>query len=133
MTRINHQVNVAHAFTAASNEFPHDIVVLINSLCSPINNGRGTLRNYNFAAEEILAFWEMSLHLSTINVMGTKHFPGELSERYFEAKLDDRMLDLLKDYYEMVYADCGYKFHNGINNIGRSCIYYFLSKCFTCW
>ena len=76
MTRINHQVNVAHAFTAASNEFPHDVIVLINSLCSPINNGRGTLRNYNFAAEEMLAFWEMSLHLSTINVMETEHFPG---------------------------------------------------------
>jgi hypothetical protein len=46
-----------------------------------------------------------------------------LSGRYYEAKLDERTVNLLKDYYEVVYANCGYKFHNGINDIGGSCIY----------
>ena len=123
MTRINHQVNVTHAFAATSEDLPNDIATLINSLCSSASDERGTLGSYNFTAEEMLAFREMSLSLRVKDVTGAECFPGELSGRYYEAKLDDKVVDLLKDYYEVVYADCGYTFDNRIDNIGGSCIY----------
>lgn len=123
MTRINHMVNVTHAFAMTSENLPNDVAALINTLCSPVSNERGTLKSYNFTAEEMLAFREMSLSLSTKNVTGAECFPGELSGRYYEANLDDKTADLLKEYYEVVYADCGYTFDNRIDNIGGSCIY----------
>jgi len=102
MTRINHMVNVTHAFAAASENLPNDVTTLINSLRASASDERGTLGSYNSTAEEMLAFREMSLSLSTKDVTGAECFPGELSGRYYEAKLDDKTVDLLKEYYEVV-------------------------------
>ncbi|CAG8848838.1 1428_t:CDS:1 [Gigaspora margarita] len=71
---------------------------------------KGTLAMYNYSIPKIIEFQDF---IKNINYYanGSENFPGKLIKPYFEAYLNNNILNLLVDYYTEAYSTNNLKFY----------------------